>query len=92
MTTAAHSRSARVISTFWALASKLLGDGRHLLRRLALGEDHFRHAVAQGAMVIHLGESQVFERHVPHAPHGRIDIDRAGAHLLEQRRAVGPDP
>ena len=35
-------------------------------------------------MVVHLGESQVFKRHVPQASHGCVDIYRAGAHLLEQ--------
>ena len=53
--------------------------------RLTLGEDDFGHAVAQGAMVVHLGEPEVFKWHVPHAPHGCIDIYRAGAHLFEQR-------
>ena len=67
------------------IGQQALRDGGDLFRRLALGEDHFRHAVAQGAMVVHLGEAQVFKRHVPHAPHGCVDIYRAGAHLFEQR-------
>jgi protein-S-isoprenylcysteine O-methyltransferase Ste14 len=33
----------------------------HLLRRFAPAEHHFREALAQGAVVIHLGESQIFE-------------------------------
>ena len=53
--------------------------------RLALGEDDFGHAVAQGAVVVHLGEPEVFKRHVPHAPHGYVDIYRAGAYLFEER-------
>ena len=60
-----------------------LRDGNYLLRCFALGEDHFGHAVAKGAMVVHLGESKIFKRHVPQTPHGRVDIYRAGAHLLE---------
>ena len=67
-----------------SVSQQALGDGNHLPGCLALGEDHFRHAVAQGAVVVHLGKSQVFKRHVPHAPDSGIDIYRAGAHLLEQ--------
>ena len=84
VTTAAVSRSARVISTFGAFSSSLSAIASTWSRRLALGEDHFRHAVAQRAMMVHLGESQVFERHVPHARESRLDIDRAFPHLLEQ--------
>ena len=84
-TTCAHSRSARVIRTLCALSQQRCRDGNHLLRSLPFGEDHFRHAVAQRAMMIDLGEAQVFERHVAHADHGRVDIHCAVAHLLEQR-------
>ena len=66
------------------MLQQALRDGGHLLRCLALGEDHFRHAMAKGAMVVHFGETQVFKRHVPQASHGRIDIYRAGAHLFEE--------
>ena len=64
---------------------QLFRDGHHLFRRLPLSENHFGHAVPQRAMVIHLGESQVFERHVAHASHGSFNVDRAAAHLFEQR-------
>ena len=85
VTAAAHSRSARVISTLRDVLQQLAGDGHHLFRGLALGEDHLRHAVAQRAMVVHLGESQIFEGHVAHAHHGRIDIHGAAANLFEHR-------
>ena len=35
-------------------------------------------------MVVHLGEAQVFERHVAQAVQSVVHIHRAGAHLLEQ--------
>ena len=41
-------------------------------------------AVPQGAMMIDLGETQVFKGHVAHARDGGIDIDRAVTNLLEQ--------
>jgi hypothetical protein len=39
--------------------------------------------VAQCAVVIHFGESQVFERHVAHSLDGSFHIHGAVAHLLE---------
>src|ERR1017187_2507108 len=60
------------------------GDGDHVIGGLALGEDDLWNAVPQGAMVIHLGEAQVFKGHVAHARDGGIDIDRAVTDLLEQ--------
>jgi len=66
------------------IIEQALRDGHHLLRRLALGEDHLGHAVTQRAMMVHFGEAQVFEGHMPHADHSRIDIHSAAAHLLEQ--------
>ena len=60
------------------------GDGDNLLRRLAFTEDHLRHAVAQRAMVVHLGEAQILERHVAQAVQRAVHIHCAGAHLFEQ--------
>ena len=36
-------------------------------------------------MVIHLGEAEVLERHVPQPLDRRVDFDRAGAHLVQKR-------
>lgn len=58
------------------------------LRRLRgsffLSENHFRHAPAQAAMMVYLGEAQVFERHVPQAFDGIVGSDLTPAHLLEE--------
>ena len=61
------------------------GNGGYLFRRFSFGQDDFGHAVAQGAMMIDFGETQVFEGHVAHAGKRRVDIHCAVAHLLEQR-------
>jgi hypothetical protein len=53
------------------------GNGDNLLRGLAFAEDHLRHAVAQRAMVVHLGEAQIFERHVAQAVQRAVHIHRA---------------
>ena len=60
------------------------GDGNHLLGGLAHGENHFGHAVAQGAVVIDLGEAQVFKRHVAHLLQRRFHRDLAAAHFFQQ--------
>ena len=59
-------------------------DGADLVGRFALAEDHFRDSVPQRAMMIDLGEAQVFERQVAHAFDGRVDIHGSGADLFEQ--------
>ncbi len=59
-------------------------DGRHLGRGLARPEDHFRHSVAQGAMVVHIGESQVFEGKMAQAVDGGVGRKLALADLLEE--------
>ena len=56
-----------------------------MVRRLPQSEDHFRHAVAQSAVVIHLGEAQIFERQVPHAFERRVHVGRAAFDVFEQR-------
>ena len=73
-----------MISRFCACSRTLLGDPHHLIGRLALGEDHFGHAVAQRAMMIHLGEPEVFERHVAEPLERAIGVHFTGAHLIEQ--------
>ena len=59
-------------------------DGRHLRRSLSLPENHFRHPIAQRAMVIHLGESQVLEWQMPQAFNSLIGRKPAPADLLEK--------
>jgi hypothetical protein len=59
------------------------GDVADVFGRLAEAEDDFGHALADGAVVIDLGEAQVLKRHVFEAVHGVVDIDAAGAHLLQ---------
>src|SRR3954466_8834267 len=44
-----------------ACCVKTLADGEHLIRGLALAEDHLGLALAQGAMMIQPGERDVFE-------------------------------
>jgi hypothetical protein len=41
--------------------------------------------MAECAVVVDLGEAQIFEWHVTHAGNCRIDIHCAVAHLFEQR-------
>ena len=65
-----------------------MGDRGDLVRRLAESEDHFRHAVAQAAVVIDFGEAEVFKRQVTHALHRGVDFERAVADLIEQRAQV----
>ena len=59
-------------------------DRRHLRRSLALTENHFRHPVAQRAMVIHLGEPKVLEGKMPQALDPVVGRKLAPSHLLEK--------
>ena len=59
-------------------------DGRHLGRSLARTEDHFGHPVAQGAMVVQVGESQIFEGKMAQAINGGVGGKLAPAHLVEE--------
>ena len=56
------------------------GYGYDMLRRLALTEYDFREALPQGAMVVNLGEVQIFKRQVYEA---RDDIILTDAVRLE---------
>jgi hypothetical protein len=66
-----------------AAFEKLRGDGDDLLGSFAQTEDHFRHPVAQRAVVIDAGEAEVLEGQVLHPLQGRIYIGRSAAHLFE---------
>ena len=59
-------------------------DRCHLRRSLPLAKDHLGHAAAQGAMVIQLGESEIFEWQMANAFHGFIGGKFAQAYLLEE--------
>ena len=55
-----------------------------MIRRLAQAEYDFGNAMPQRAVMVDIGESQVFERQVPHPMQRRIYIRRTTAHLFEQ--------
>ena len=59
-------------------------DGCNLGRRLAGSEDHFGHPGAQGAMVVNVGESQIFEGKMAQAINGGVGGELAPADLLEE--------
>ena len=75
----------RVISTFPSCSSSFAGDRNHMVRALAQPEDHFGHAMTQRAMVIDLGESEVFKRQMAHAVERRLDIGRSAPDFFQQR-------
>jgi hypothetical protein len=52
-----------------------LRNSDHFFRGLALAENHFRHAVAQRAVVVHFGESEILERHVAQPIHRPVHLD-----------------
>ena len=80
----AISGLVRVIRYVAGVIEQFARDGNHMVGRLARAEYDFGDAVAQGAVVVDLGEAQVFERQVPHAVKRRIDIRRPAAHVFEQ--------
>jgi hypothetical protein len=57
---------------------------RNLLGRLALSEHHLGESHAQGAVMIDLGEIQVFEGKVPQTGDSFIGRELAPAYLLEE--------
>jgi len=62
----------------------LFRDPRHLLGCFAFGEDHLRHAVPEGAVVIHLGVAEVFKRHVTQPFHSRFRRDFPALYPFEE--------
>ena len=54
----------------WRFRQKCRDDRRHLDGSLALSENHFRHAVAQRAMMIDLGKPKILERKMPQPLNG----------------------
>jgi hypothetical protein len=59
-------------------------DSRDLRRSLALSEDDFGHAIAQSAVVIDFGESEILERQVAEAGDRVVGRQFAFADLLEK--------
>ena len=53
-------------------------------RVLPLAEDDLRHAVAQGAMMVDLGEAEVFKRHMADFGERLFDVDPAFPNLFEE--------
>ena len=51
---------------------------------LSLAENHFRHAVPHGAMMIHFGEPEIFKRQVAQTVEGGRYAGRVVANLLEE--------
>ncbi len=69
-----------------AVAHDAAGDGRQLGGRLALPEHDFREALADGPVVIHAGEPQVFERLRP-KPVQQVGLDGLERHLAPLQAA-----
>ncbi len=64
-------------------------DGGALLGRLARGVDRLGHALAQGPVVVDLGEAEIGEREAPETAHGVVGGDRAAPHVVQQLSEVG---
>ena len=67
-----------------AMLGQAAEDVRYLTRSLALAEDHFRHPLAEGAMVVHLGEAQVFKWEVAQPLDRFVGRQLFLSNLLEQ--------
>jgi hypothetical protein len=59
-------------------------DVRYLAGRFALGKDHFGHALAEGAVVVELGETEVLKRQVTEALDGVVGGETLFSNLLEE--------
>jgi hypothetical protein len=57
---------------------------RHLSGRFALAENHLGHALAQGAVMVDLGEAQVLEGEMAEALDGFVGRELFGADLFEE--------
>ncbi|MCI0439240.1 MAG: hypothetical protein L0177_08940 [Chloroflexi bacterium] len=67
------------------MAEEGLGDGRYLLRRLALSEDDFGKALPQRAVMVNLGEVQVFVGQASQLGDDLIYAESVTLELAEQR-------
>jgi hypothetical protein len=59
-------------------------DVRYLARRFSLGKNHFGHSLAQGTMVVNLGEAEILEGQVAQALDGLVGGEALFSNLLEQ--------
>src|SRR5437870_712025 len=57
---------------------------RNLLRALAQAKDHLRQSVTQGAVMVYLGEANVFVRQAPEVFERRLRTQPAGSDGVEQ--------
>ena len=83
-TRSAISCVARVSNKLWRFRQQRRGDARHLIGRFALTENHFRHAMPDGAMVIDFRESQVFKGQVAQRFERGRNARFAAMHLFEK--------
>ena len=60
------------------------GDFDDVFGGLAESEDHLRYAVAQGSVMVDIGEPDILKRHMAQPPHCRIHVRFARAYPLEQ--------
>src|SRR6266446_6742797 len=67
-----------------AVSGQAAEDVGDLARRFALGKNHFGHALAQGAMVVDLGETEVLKGEVTQALYGLVGGETLFPDLLEQ--------
>ena len=63
---------------------ELVRDGHDVVDGFAQAEDHFGHAVAQRAVVVYLGETDVFEGKMTEFGEGCVSIDSAAANLIQE--------
>ncbi len=61
------------------MPGQTLDDRDHLRGRLAGTEDRFGRAASKRTVMVHLGESEVFEREVAELADGGVDVDASGA-------------
>ena len=78
---AAGTRDQHIARVFQETA----GNCRNLFGRFPLGEDDLRDAVAQSAVMVDLGKTQVLERHVAHTFESGLDIRLTTTDLLQKR-------
>src|SRR4029077_3045703 len=67
-----------------AVSSQSGENVRHLARRFALGKNDFRHSLAQGAMVVDLGETEILKGQVAQALYGLVRRETLFSNLLEE--------
>jgi hypothetical protein len=67
-----------------AVGGEAAEDAGDLTGRFALGKDHLGHALAQGAMMVELGETQILKGQVAQALYGFVGREALFSDLLEQ--------